>query len=69
VGQNIWLGDTGLATDSTEIHKAAKKAGADTFIQKLPQGYETALGRWFDNGEELKLGRMAEDRSCQCVGN
>jgi ATP-binding cassette subfamily B protein len=56
VGENIWLGDTSLATDSTEIQKAAEKAGADAFIRKLPQGYETALGRWFYNGEELSLG-------------
>ncbi len=56
VRENIWLGDTGLPTDSTEIQKAAEKAGAGTFIEKLPKGYETALGRWFIQGEELSLG-------------
>ena len=25
-------------------------------IEQLPQGYETILGKWFDNGEELSRG-------------
>ena len=56
VRDNIWLGDTSLAKDTNKIQTAATKADADAFIQKLPQGYETPLGRWFQNGEELSLG-------------
>ena len=48
VGENIRLGDIGLPS--------AEKAGADGFISKLPQGYETMLGKWFIQGEELSLG-------------
>jgi ATP-binding cassette subfamily B protein len=56
VRQNIWLGDIDLAGDSTRIEEAGGKAGVDTFIKKLPKGYDTALGRWFHEGEELSLG-------------
>jgi len=56
VKDNIWLGDTSLPADTSEIQNAATKADADTFIQKLPKGYKTTLGRWFQNGEELSLG-------------
>jgi ATP-binding cassette subfamily B protein len=56
VRENIWLGDVSLPQDSTKIQKAAEKANADAFIQKLPHGYDTILGRWFHSGEELSLG-------------
>ena len=56
VTENIWLGDTSVSADSAKIQNAAVKADADTFIQKLPRGYETPLGKWFQNGEELSLG-------------
>jgi len=36
---------------------AAKAAGADAFIDGLPQGMETQLGRWFADGVELSGGQ------------
>jgi ATP-binding cassette subfamily B protein len=30
---------------------------AHEFIERLPAGYETQLGRWFDDGRELSLGQ------------
>ena len=30
---------------------------AHEFIDRLPKGYETQLGRWFDDGHELSLGQ------------
>ncbi len=56
VRENIWLGDSTLPPDSNQIQEAAEKAGIGDFIQKLPEGYETVLGRWFHKGEELSLG-------------
>lgn len=56
VKENIWLGDTRLPEDSSKLQQAAEKADADAFIQKLPHGYDTLLGRWFQDGEELSLG-------------
>ena len=39
------------------IRRAATKAGADRVAHRLPQGYETLLGRGFDGGEELSIGQ------------
>jgi ATP-binding cassette, subfamily B, bacterial len=35
---------------------SAAKSGADTVIARLPQGYDTTLGRWFDEGYQLSGG-------------
>jgi len=56
VRENIHLGDITLPKDSEKIVQAARKANADTFIEKLPQGYDTVLGRWFLSGEEISVG-------------
>jgi ATP-binding cassette subfamily B protein len=56
VRENIWLGNIALTSDDGAILDAAAAAGADTVIGKLPQGYETQLGKWFDAGQELSIG-------------
>lgn len=56
VKENIGLGDIETPVNSERIREAAVKADADPFIQKLPHGYDTTLGRWFWDGEELSLG-------------
>ena len=42
VHENIALGRDGASAE--EIHKAAAKAHANSFIEKLPKGYDTMLG-------------------------
>lgn len=56
VHENIALGDLQLVDSSPAVQKAACEAGADNFISRLPQGYETLLGRWFAGGTELSVG-------------
>lgn len=43
IAENIALGKTGVTGE--EIRAAAIEAGADTFIQKLQQGYDTPVGQ------------------------
>jgi ATP-binding cassette, subfamily B, bacterial len=38
------------------IEQAAAKSGAAGVIEKLPKGYDTTLGRWFDEGYQLSGG-------------
>ena len=40
-----------------EIIQAAEGAGADTFVRNLPQGYDTPLGKWFEEGTDLSVGQ------------
>jgi ATP-binding cassette subfamily B protein len=55
-GQNIALGDVQSARSAAEIEAAARGAGAHEVIARLPQGYETLLGKWFVDGTELSEG-------------
>ncbi|HVN30554.1 MAG TPA: ABC transporter ATP-binding protein [Thermoanaerobaculaceae bacterium] len=54
--ESIWLGDIGRPADHTAILEAARAGGADATIRALPRGYETPLGRWVEDGEELSAG-------------
>jgi ATP-binding cassette, subfamily B, bacterial len=54
--ENIWIGNVETEPDLHPIVAAAKKSGADSFINTLPQGYETQLGTWFEKGKELSGG-------------
>ena len=56
VRENVWFGNVDLPPDSERIIEAATRTGADEVVRRLPQGYETILGREFDNGAELSIG-------------
>ena len=56
VRENIWFGNIVLPADHKNVEKAAFHAGADELITRLPKGYETTLGKWFEDGEELSIG-------------
>lgn len=63
---NIGLGRHEAAEDRWAISDAASQAGADGFIEKLPNGYETLLGPEFLGGVDLSVGqwqRMALARA------
>ena len=54
--ENIAFGDIRVV-DRERVKRAAALAGMDGYIEKLPQGYDTMLGRMFDGGEELSMGQ------------
>ena len=53
---NIGLGRLEERENLSMIETSAGKSGADTVIGRLPKGYETTLGRWFDEGYQLSGG-------------
>ncbi|MEM6613031.1 MAG: ABC transporter ATP-binding protein [Cyanobacteria bacterium P01_C01_bin.72] len=55
--ENIRLGDIDVPPRDKEIYQAAMKSGAHDVVTKLPQGYDTVLGKLFDSGEELSIGQ------------
>ena len=57
VGHNIGAGDITAFNDAARWQEAAEKGLADSFIRDLPSGYETQLGRWFQDGRELSGGQ------------
>jgi ATP-binding cassette subfamily B protein len=54
--ENIGLGSVEQITDREAIVDASRQAGADDLIARLPDGYDTALGKWFDAGVNLSGG-------------
>jgi len=57
VGENIGAGDVRQFDDEHRWKDAADKGMADDFIDKLPSGYQTQLGKWFKDGQELSGGQ------------
>jgi ATP-binding cassette subfamily B protein len=54
--ENIGLGELGSLEDREAIEAAAIKGGADSLLDRLPDGWDTPLGKWFDGGVELSGG-------------
>jgi len=66
VRENIEMGQLDRAPGADEVVEAARLAGAHAFVSRLPDGYETLLGKWFPGGQELSGGewqRLALARS------
>ncbi len=57
VGENIGVGDPAAFDDKPRWITAAEKGQAAEFIERLPQSYDTQLGRWFNAGQELSGGQ------------
>src|ERR1700676_885829 len=54
--ENIGLGNVPQIADRESVISASKQAGSDELISNLPDGYDTALGKWFDAGVNLSGG-------------
>jgi ATP-binding cassette subfamily B protein len=56
VRDNIWLGNIESSADQ-DVEQAARRSGAHDVIERLPKGYDTILGKLFEQGEELSIGQ------------
>ncbi len=56
-GHNIGAGDVSAFEDEARWREAAAKGRASEFIEALPAGYHTQLGKWFQDGRELSGGQ------------
>lgn len=54
--ENIGVGRIAEVENLPLVSGSAHKSGANIVIEKLPEGYETTLGRWFEDGTELSGG-------------
>jgi len=55
--ENVGFGQIDALADEARIINAAQRGGADEVMSELPQGYDTMLGRWFEQGHELSGGQ------------
>jgi ATP-binding cassette subfamily B protein/ATP-binding cassette subfamily C protein len=57
VGENVGVGDVNHLEDAERWEDASDKGMARPFIERLPEGFATQLGRWFKGGQELSGGQ------------
>jgi ATP-binding cassette subfamily B protein len=57
VGENIGAGDVRAFDDESRWRSAAAQGLAAEFVDTLPAGYHTQLGKWFKDGRELSGGQ------------
>ena len=55
--ENIGIGQIESMYQREQIVEAARKGGAHDVLANLPDGYDTMLGKWFENGHELSIGQ------------
>ncbi|HEY1349621.1 MAG TPA: ABC transporter ATP-binding protein [Ktedonobacteraceae bacterium] len=56
VRENIGIGCLADINNRQRVALAASQSGAHALIAQLPDGYETMLGKWFDEGTQLSGG-------------
>ena len=54
--ENIGVGNIEHMDNLAEVADAADRAGATEVISKLPEGFQTTLGKWFEGGHQLSGG-------------
>jgi len=57
VGENVGVGDVEHLENQPRWEEATQKGTARSFIDTLPDGFQTQLGRWFKDGRELSGGQ------------
>lgn len=58
--ENVGIGEVDLIGNRLRVEAAAQKAGIDDVIARLPSGYETVLGKMFDEGVDLSGGEWQQ---------
>jgi ATP-binding cassette subfamily B protein len=54
--ENIGVGNVARVDDLAAVAMAAERSGATGVIEGLPKGFETNLGKWFEDGHQLSGG-------------
>ncbi len=56
--ENIAFGQADTELDGERVRASARQSGADKFIERLPDGYDTPMMKYFEeNGTELSVGQ------------
>lgn len=55
--ENVGFGRADAMEDAERVRAAAELAGASRYLERLPNGYDTLLGKMFSGGYDLSLGQ------------
>ena len=61
--ENIGVGRINEIEDRELVTSAARKSGANAVIERLPEKYDTMLGKWFEKGTPVERWRVAKGRA------
>ena len=61
IAESIALGNVHVAPDAEAVRRAAQLAGADTYIDSLPRGYESSLDKPQLGGGSARSNRRGRD--------
>ncbi|XIH46996.1 hypothetical protein C1N65_28705 (plasmid) [Priestia aryabhattai] len=57
VRENIIIGDVENKNDESRMYYAGEKSGISSFVESLEDGYDTPLGKIFEDGSDLSGGQ------------
>jgi len=57
MGENVGAGDVDQFDNELQWRRAGEQGLASEFVDQMPEGYRTQLGRWFKGGQELSGGQ------------
>ena len=66
VRESVGVGDLPAADDAERVQAAARKAGLDSVLAKLPNGLDTQLGRQWPGGVGLSGGEWQKVALARC---
>jgi ATP-binding cassette subfamily B protein len=56
-GENIHIGDASREYIMAEVEQAAVRSGANLYIDQFALGYDTQMGKLFEDGQEISIGQ------------
>jgi ATP-binding cassette subfamily B protein len=56
IQENIHMGDVSSELDTNKMKENINRMNANKFIDHLPMGYETPMGRLFEGGKDFSIG-------------
>lgn len=67
LAENIGIGDVERLKDIESIKGSLRNVGAENILDKLTEGVQTRLGKWFHGGEELSAGEWQKLALARCL--
>ncbi|MCH5718716.1 ABC transporter ATP-binding protein [Niabella hibiscisoli] len=65
-GENIFFGNIHQPYNPQRVKEAAEKSGIASFIESFPDGYETTMGRIFEDSKEVSIGQWQKIALARC---
>ncbi|MBN1150048.1 ABC transporter ATP-binding protein [candidate division WOR-3 bacterium] len=67
LAENVSIGDVERLMENESVVESLRDAGAVNILDKLTEGINTKLGKWFKGGEELSFGEWQKLALARCL--